>query len=317
MKTRIVILSAALILIMPATSFCQVGNILRNRVNKAINKRIEDKVDTAVNKRVEEEAQKQNADAQVQEGETPQGQGAENINLGNLLGGKITASYNEAYNFNNRIYMVTEMYDKKDVVKSDMYIYFNDSSTDGGFEAKLKGTSDGEQMEMAMTSVYDAANKIFIVLTDMGAMKMGLISEVPEETPVEGQAPDQKRARKGTSEAVITKTGNSKIIAGLKCDEYLFNDPETKEHGNLWVTRDLKLYSDKRVYSKGGAPMYYNHPDLADGAVLAMESYNEKNELQLRSETKEITRGLSHTISVAGYPLRQVNFDQAGGTRKK
>jgi hypothetical protein len=255
--------------------------------------------------------------AQEQGSETSQGQGAENINLGNLLSGKITATYSEAYSFNNRIYMVTEMYDKKDVVKGDMYIYFNDSSNDGGFETKLKGTSDGEQMEMAMTSVYDAANKVFIVLTDMGAMKMGLISEVPEETAVEGQAAEQKRSRKGTSEVVITKTGNSKIIAGLKCDEYLYNDPETKEHGNLWVTHDLKLNSDKRVYSKGGAPMYYDHPDLADGAVLAMESYNEKNELQLRSETKEITRGLSHTISVTGYPLRQVNFDQAGGTRNK
>ena len=310
MKTRVILLSAAFMLMMPSTSFSQVGNILRNRVNKAINKRIEDKVDTAINKRVEEAAQEQGS-------ETSQGQGAENINLGNLLSGKITATYSEAYSFNNRIYMVTEMYDKKDVVKGDMYIYFNDSSNDGGFETKLKGTSDGEQMEMAMTSVYDAANKVFIVLTDMGAMKMGLISEVPEETAVEGQASEQKRSRKGTSEVVITKTGNSKIIAGLKCDEYLYNDPETKEHGNLWVTHDLKLNSDKRVYSKGGAPMYYDHPDLADGAVLAMESYNEKNELQLRSETKEITRGLSHTISVTGYPLRQVNFDQAGGTRNK
>ena len=310
MKTRVILLSAAFMLMMPSTSFSQVGNILRNRVNKAINKRIEDKVDTAINKRVEEAAQEQGS-------ETSQGQGAENINLGNLLSGKITATYSEAYSFNNRIYMVTEMYDKKDVVKGDMYIYFNDSSNDGGFETKLKGTSDGEQMEMAMTSVYDAANKVFIVLTDMGAMKMGLISEVPEETAVEGQAAEQKRSRKGTSEVVITKTGNSKIIAGLKCDEYLYNDPETKEHGNLWVTHDLKLNSDKRVYSKGGAPMYYDHPDLADGAVLAMESYNEKNELQLRSETKEITRGLSHTISVTGYPLRQVNFDQAGGTRNK
>lgn len=317
MKTRIILLSAALILLMPSNSFCQVGNILRNRVNKAINKRIEDKVDTAINKRVEEAAQEQNTGDQAQGAETPQGQGAENINLGNLLGGKITASYNEAYNFSNRIYMVTEMYDKEDVVKSDMYVYYNDSSTDGGFEAKLKGTSDGEQMEMAMTSVYDAANKVFIVLSDMGAMKIGLISEVPEESPVEGQAPVQKRAQKETTEAVITKTGNSKIIAGLKCDEYLYNDPETKEHGNLWVTHELKLNSDKRVYSKGGAPMYYDHPDLADGAVLAMESYNAKNELQLKTETKEISRGLSHTISVAGYPLRQVNFDQAGGTRKK
>jgi len=316
MKTRIILLSATLILLMPSTSFCQVGNILRNRVNKAINKRIEDKVDTAINKRVEEATQEQNAGTQPQGAETPQRQGAENINLGNLLGGKITAKYSEAYNFNNRIYMVTEMYDKKDVVRSDMYVYFNDSSTDGGFEAKLKGTSDGEQMEMAMTSVYDAVNKVFIVLSDMGAMKIGLISEVPEET-AESQASVQKRTRKGTSEVVITKTRNSKIIAGLKCDEYLYNDPETKEHGNLWVTRDLKLYSDKRVYSKGGAPMYYDHPDLADGAVLAMESYNEKNELQLRTDTKEITRGLSHTISVAGYPLRQVNFDQAGGTGKK
>ncbi len=316
MKTRVIFLSAALVLLMPSTSFSQVGNILKNRVNKAINKRIEDKIDTAVNKRVGE-LQEQNADAQAQEGEAPRGQGAENINLGNLLSGKITARYNETYNFNNRIYMVTEMYDKKDVVRSDMYVYFSDSSPDGGFEAKMKGTSEGEEMSMTMISVFDAANKVFIVLTDMGAMKMGVISEIPEETQGEGQLSGQVSTEKGISKAVVTRTGNSKVIAGYKCDEYLFTDPETKEHGNLWVTRDLRLTSDKRIYSKGGAPMYYDHPDLADGAVLAMESYSAKNELQLKSETKEITKGFDHAISVAGYPLRQVNFSQAGRNQQK
>ncbi len=316
MKTRVIFLSAALVLLMPSTSFSQVGNMLKNRVNKAINKRIEDKIDTAVNKRVGE-LQDQNADAQAQEGEAPRGQGAENINLGNLLSGKITARYNETYNFNNRIYMVTEMYDRKDVVRSDMYVYFSDSSPDGGFEAKMQGTSEGEEMSMTMTSVFDAANKVFIVLTDMGAMKMGVISEIPEETQGEAQNSGQGRSGIGTSKAVVSKTGNTKVIAGYKCDEYLFTDPETKEHGNLWVTRDLRLTSDKRIYSKGGAPMYYDHPDLADGAVLAMESYSAKNELQLKSETKEITKGFDRTLSVAGYPLRQVNFNQAGRNQQK
>jgi len=228
------------------------------------------------------------------------------------MGGKVTLKYENSYSFTGKMYMQMEMYDKKEVTKMDYYIYFSENAPNGGFESKIVGTSDdGEQVAMATNMVFDGTNKIFIILTDMGTMKMGIISEVPEETATEGQPVEN------TPKPTITKTGNTRVIAGYKCDEYLYKDNESKDYGKMWVTKDLKLKGDKRIYSKAGLPAYYGNPDLEGGAVLAMESYNEKNELEMKSETKEINMNFPHTISVAGYSLRQMNFNQAQGQKKK
>jgi hypothetical protein len=327
MKTRaLFLLTAILLIVMPAVSNAQVGGLLRNKLNKVVNagtktvdKEINKEIDTAVEKEVIKARDKQNEEAQNQ----PANEGAEQnagevkkggkgFNLGGLMGGKVTSKYNESYSFNSRIYMQMEMYDKKEVSKMDYYIYFSDATPTAGFESKLIGTSDnGEQVTVTSSYVFDGENKSFIIMTDMGTMKMGIISEVPDETATQGQ-PAEK-----TPKATITKTGNSKVIAGYKCDEYLYKDNESKNHGKLWVTKDLKLKADKRTYSKAGLPAYYGNPEIEDGAVLAMESYNEKNELEMKSETKEINLIFPHTISVAGYTLRQMNFSQAGGQQKK
>ena len=154
--------------------------------------------------------------------------------------------------------------------------------------------------------VFDGLNKCILILNDMGSMKMGIISPVPEEGSTEYQAAENPDM------VTITKTGNTKMIAGYRCDEYLYKDNESKDYGKLWVTKDVSLNADRRTWSKAGLPAYYGHSDLDGGIVLAMESYNEKNELVMKSETKEIKKNISHSISTAGYSLRQVNFNQAG-----
>jgi hypothetical protein len=314
MRTRILFFLLAGLFILPVSSNGQVGNILRNKINKAINKKVEEKIDTAIDKSVKDAQktrEKETEQAGREEGTKPPDQG-KGLNIGSLLGGKVTSKYNDSYSFNNRIYMVTEMYDNKDVMKMDYYIYYSDTSPNGGFESKMISKSDnGEEVAIVTSSVFDGENKIFLLLTDMGSTKMGIISEVPDENTLQDQPAE------ASLKETFTKTGNSRIIAGYKCDEYLYKDNESKDYGKLWVTKDLKLKADKRTFSKAGLPDYYGNPDLAGGTVLAMESYNEKNELVMKSETKEINTGFNHTISTTGYALRQMNFNQAGGQQKR
>ncbi len=312
MKTRAIILSVILALIIPSYSYCQVGNILKNRINKAINKKVEEKIDTAVNKRVEEAAKTQETSTQQKENETTETREQGSINIGGLVGKKVTSRYNESYSFNNRMYMVTEIHDGKDVVNMDYDVYWNDNNLNGGIESKTTGTSEqGEQASAVTKIVVDGDNKSMIMMTDIGAMRMGFISEIPDESTL----PDQPEAK--TTKPDITKTGNTRVIAGYKCDEYMVKETDSKDHGLLWCTNDLKLTMDKRAYSKSGLSSYYDIPELKDAIVLAMETYNGKNELELKSETKEINLGISHTISTAGYTLRQINFNQAGTQQKK
>jgi hypothetical protein len=328
MKTRTIIFTFVLVFMIPFISTAQVGNLLRNKVNrvisagaKTLDKEIDKEIDTAATKAAQNAANKAHENAEQQQtGATGSetsvkssgSQPSKGFNLGGLMGGKVTAKYNPSYSFNGRLYMQMEMYDKKEVVKMDYYLYFSETTLTAGFESRMVGAADdGQQVSMLSSGVFDGENKSFLLLTDMGTMKMGIISEVPDENSLPEQPAET------TVKPTITRTGNSKVIAGYKCDEYLYKDNEQNGHGKLWITKDLKLKGDNRVYSKAGLPSYFGSPELEGAAVLAMESYNEKNELQMKSETKEIDMNYPHTISVEGYSLRQMNFNQAGTQKKK
>jgi hypothetical protein len=249
---------------------------------------------------VKTENQKENkSDAQT-ENESTGG-----FNIGALMGGgTVTSKYRESYSFNNRIFMQAEIYDGKDVVKMDYNIYFSDASTDAGIESKISGsTEEGDQVAMNSTFIFDGVNKSFLMLTDMGATKFGMISDVPDENATQTDA---------APKPIITKTGNSKEIAGYKCDEYIIKESGKKEYNKVWLTKDLKLKADKRTFQKAGVSALYDTPELRDAATLAMESYDEKGKLAMKSETKEINIGFKHDMSTIGFPLRQMNFDQAG-----
>ena len=324
MKTRTLLLSVVLIFALPLFSHGQVGGLLRNKAARVINagakalsKDVDNKTDSAAQKEAEKQVQNADQEIRQQDGDnkddTVQNENRRrgSLNLGGLMGGKVTAKYNESYSFNKRIYMQMEMHDKKDVTMADYYIYFSGSGQDAGFEMKMITSSEnGEQVEITTSSVFDAENRSFLILTDMGMMKMGIISEVPDESTVQ----DRDNSKEQT--ATITATGNTRMIAGYKCSEYLYTDPESEAHGSLWITKDLKLQADKRTFSKAGLPFYYNDPQLEDGIILAMDAYNEKNVLTMKTETKEINLNYDHTISVSGFSLRQVNFNQAGTQNK-
>ena len=328
MKTRALLFFTAILLIMTqAVSTAQVGGLLKNKLNRVINagaktvdKDINNKIDTAVNKEVvkaqdkqieeaKNQSDNQSADQNANEGK-PERKG---INLGGLMGGKVTSKYNESYSFTSRIYQQMEMYDKKDkTTVMDYYIFFSGTDPIMGIETKIEGTSDqGDQVAMNSTVVIDGPNMSFISMTDVSNMKMGFISAIPDDNS-QAQADGKTK-----TPPVIVKTGKTKEIAGYKCDEYTYKDEDNKRHGSIWATKELKLNVNKSAFSKAGMSSYYGNTDLDNSVALAMEQYNDKNELELKTDTKEVNKSLSHSISTTGYNFRQMNFNQAGGEQKK
>jgi len=337
MKTRTILLAIVLIFAIPALSSAQVGNVLKNKVGRAVNagvkvlnKEADKKIDSVATKEAQEaydKAERERAEkaAAVAAGEPDEaaeaGEETERVaadrpagglNFGGLMGGgKVTSKYRESYSFNNRLYTEMEMYDGKDVARMNYFIYFNTDNANAGFESKMVGSGEGgEQVEVNTTFIVDGDNKSFLMMTDMGGMRIGVISEVPDENSTEGQV------AKEDTDATITKTGNTKMIAGYKCDEYKYVDNKTKEYGFIWATKDLRLQADKRTFSKAGMSPYYGSKDLDNSVVLGMEGYNKKGELEMKSETKEVNLGYKHSMTTTGYSFRQMNFNQAGEKKK-
>jgi hypothetical protein len=338
MKTRTILLAIVLIFAIPAVTDAQVGNILRNKVGRVVNagvnvlnKEADKKIDSVATKEAQEAYDKAERERIEREAAEPQvaesdeqadttedsdsrsgNKPAGGFNFGGLMGGgKITSKYSESYDFNNRIYSEVEMYDNKEVTKMNYFIYFSDNTPSAGFESKMVSTTEDGDVQVNSAFIFDGDNKSFLMMTDLGGMRMGVISEVPDENT------EQTQAQEDQAKTTITKTGNTKMIAGYKCDEYKYTDEGTKEYGFIWSTRDLKLKADKRAYSKAGLSGYYGSPELEDGIVLAMESYDKKGTLEMKQETKEVNLGFKHTMSTTGYSFRQMNFSQAGQQEKK
>ena len=328
MKNRTLFLLLASMIMLPATSDGQVGNLLKNKLNKAVNagvktadKEVDNQTDTAVQKGAADAKQK--ADTRVDnnkkdngqpssEGETGStGQGdqtQQGAGFGKLFGNKIDLKYKEDYSFSSRIYMITESYDKKDVIKMDLFMYYSSSSPNIGVETKSITNTEGETAPVAAVMVMDGENKSFLMLTDMNGMKMGVISAIPDENTAQTQ-PDGKKAKKDTP-PTFTQTGNTRVIAGYKCDEYSYIDPDDDSKGKVWFTKDARLKIDKRGWQNTGMAAYYGNSAFNEGIILANEAYDEKGKLAMKSETQEINENFPHSISVKGYTLRQMNLNQ-------
>jgi len=300
---------AAFGVILPLASNAQVGNILKNRINKAINKKVDEKIDTAVNKKIEEAQQNQNDQQSESE---PQGRPGR-IGAG-ILGGKTDIRHNEEYDFTGRIYMQMETYDKNDVVKSDYFTYFNENTLNACIEITISDPEKGGGT-VPTRFLFDNDNRCFMMLMQGPDSKTGIISSIPDDSTLTVQAGTQNV--KEVNNATITKTGNNRMIAGYRCDEYKIVDPDVQGYSHVWMTKDVKIKADKKNWGKSGMPTYYDYPGFEDAMMLAMESYDKNNKREMKMETKEINNNFKHSVSTVGYILIKMNFGQAGAKQKK
>lgn len=329
MKTKVLYLLFAMMIILSSTASAQLGGVVRRAVNRQVNREIDSLLDKKVQdeqnknraKKAEEEkaaqaASEQNSAVEVHDnsndesgaaGETSADQGGGGMDFSGLFGNKVTLKYKDEYQFTSRIYMVSETYDKNDVMKMDLYMFYNTGSPFIGVETQTITDEDNTTAVQAKM-VMDGENKVFLMLSDVNGMKMGMISELPEEnTNIIG--PDGKPVKKYTP-PTFTRTGNQREIAGYKCDEYTYKNPEDKTSGKVWFTKDADLNIDRRGWNNSNMSYYYGSDQFNDGVILASEAYDDKGKLQMKSETKEINKNYPHSITSTGYTLRQMNLNQ-------
>jgi hypothetical protein len=305
MKTKSIFLLLVLVMMLPSRSNAQTWLLRR-----AVDRKLEHKVDSAVDKSDRDEAKtKQQADKKQSDTASAQSKGGTKATGRGLFGAKIDIKYDDEYKFTGRIYMQLETYDKKDVLKSDYYTYYNSNTLNAGIEMLPVDTKQGDK-NVPTIFLYDNDNKCFMMLLENSGSKTGMISTLPSDSAMAAQAKNQKGAN--PEKATITKTGNSRVIAGYKCDEYKIVDPDKDGYSNVWMTKDVKLKADKKYWGKSGMPTYYNYPGFEGSMMLAMESFDKNNKTTMKMETKEINDKYSHSISTVGITFMKMNFGQAG-----
>lgn len=301
MKTRSILFLLFLTLMLPGITNAQLGGAFR----RAINKQIDHKIDSAIDKSAKDNAKQKEQSAQSQSDNTA---GTKESGRG-LFGGKIDIKYLDEYQFTGRIHMQMENYTEKDPVVSDYFTYFNNNTLNAGIEVQPVNPKEGDKA-VPTTFIFDNDTRAFLMLLTSGESKTGIISSMPSDSAMAAQAKNQKGSN--PEKATITKTGNTRMIAGYKCDEYKIVDPDKDGYSNVWMTKDVKLKADKKYWGKAGVPTYYNYPGFEGAMMLAMDSYDKKNKPEMKMETKEINENFPKSISTAGYTFMKMNFGQAG-----
>src|SRR5665647_75546 len=170
MKTKSIFLLLVLAMFLPSISYSQ-GYLLR----RAINRKLEHKVDSAVDKSERDDAAKARANEKKADSTTVTTKSGTKETGRGLFGGKIDIKYNDEYKFTGRIYMQMETYDKKDVLKSDYYTYYNSNTLNAGIEVLPVDAKQGDK-NVPTIFLYDNENKCFMMLLENSGSKTGMIS---------------------------------------------------------------------------------------------------------------------------------------------
>lgn len=285
MRTKGFILFLAAAFLLPLNAEAQLGSKLK--------KKLEETVSKALEKEVAEEVTGQDSLAEQEERQ---------MDLSKLGIGKVTASYDENYDFRGMMRMKTEIYDKgKHEGTMDADLWFDAVKGNIGMESQTVTDDDGQSI--SAVAIVDSKNKVMITWAVMEGGKTGMIMPIPDSLATEtGEEVAE------TEDAVkIRKTGGSRTICGYRCEEYEVTEEDGKVVSNVWAADDLKLPGNRKLMgTQQGIPRSYGQGKIK-GAILASETY-EKGNLTTKSEVTKVDLNASHSISVAGVSLIQMDM---------
>ncbi len=293
MKTKGFILFLAAAFLLPLNAEAQLGSKLK--------KKLEETVGKALEKEVAEEVTGQDSLAE-QEGRQ--------MDLSKLGIGKVTASYDENYDFRGMMRMKTEIYDKgkhEGTMESDLWLA--EGNDNMGMESQTVTDEDGQSISAVV--IIDSKNKVMITWAVMEGGKTGVIMPIPDSLAAEtGEEVAE------TEDAVkIRKTGGSRSICGYRCEEYEVTEEDGKLVSNVWASDDLKLPGNRKLMgNQQGMPRSYGQGKIK-GAILASETY-EKGTLTTKSEVTKVDLNAAHSISVEGVSLIQMDMGKRGQKKK-
>jgi hypothetical protein len=320
MKTRALFL-ALLLTITHVMMYGQIGSMIKKGASKVLNSTVKaaskeaaNQADSAAQAKANEMAESnQNNNASGQAGGEGQGQqsGGGGMGLGaKLFSNEVTSKYKPEYKFGSRMYMQMELYDKDQVTKMDYNVHYSANDPSAGIEMKTVASTEEGSVPVNTLMVVDGENRSFMMITDLNGAKIGIISDIPDDSTLKDMNQPAKPPK-------VTKTGNTKVIAGYKCDEYLFQEADKKEYAKMWLTKDEVLKINKNVWSKSGLAGAYGYPGFEGMVIMAWENYDDRNKLIAKSETKEINTNYPYSMSVAGTTFRQMDFAKMQGQQNK
>jgi len=316
---KILFLASLLLFLVPFNGEAQIGSFLRDKAGDFAGSAI-DAADKRLTKKVEDEGAQFGEDVVDKTIDPYEGQidsisdrgstrvsngirssagglGAAMSSLSRM--GTVTIPYEENYDFKGEIVMETKFYSEGEEpgVMNMMLWMAEDTKSFGMVNEFVSGEVEEENLNMI--TIADNKNSCYIVLFSGESKEeggMGIISPISE---AEATGTDQSQAPTETSN--ITKTGNTRTIAGYKCDEYKYEEGDSK--ATVWIAEESLFGFNKFQLMRAGLSTYYTNMG-GNGFVMAYEGYVD-NQLAVTMEVTKVDKNASNKISTSGYQMMQ------------
>ena len=296
MKTKALILILAAAFLVPYNAQAQLGSKLKKKLEETINKATEKEVPEEAVDSTEENAESKEVGRQ--------------ISLPKLGVGKVTAKYEENYDFKGLLKMTNEMYEKdKQEAVAETDIWLDASTNSLGMETTTVATKD--DATLFTVAIVDMKNKVMMTYNIVDGGKSGMIMPIPDSLQTEASDATVDL----TDNVKIRKTGNTRTIVGYRCDEYEVTEEGSNETSNVWTTEDIDFKTNRKLLGgQQGMPKGFGKGQLK-GLTLASETY-EKGQLTSKMEVTKIDMDATHSISTADATFIQMNFLKWGQKKK-
>lgn len=229
-------------------------------------------------------------DAMDQKYGEPGREALNNWMYGNLMNVKVAPSYS----FPQTMHVHITTYSNGKVQKeNDMDMFFNAETKIYGIHSVNERRADEKVLVL-----FDKNQNAMIMLNEKDktgmAMTMNAFMSKEQQERMKNQHPQG-----GQTSNDCRKTGRTKMIQGVTCEEYVCVDKERNTRMEAWINTSIKM--DMSNMGARGPMAGFNGPQVT-GALMEMSSYK-NDQLEMKMEVTNYSAKANYAISTAEYRI--------------
>lgn len=211
----------------------------------------------------------------------------------------------ESYSYSGNIKMVVQSWNDNGVSEGEVFYTTYMTDNNKGFAMEFLNDKEGKSI-----MIFDFVDEKMIILSDDGKEKTGMVTHYAgledNVSAAFNEEDDAEVEDFSVYNPDMKKTGRSKMIAGLSCDEYTYEDEESDV--NLWMTNKLPADLWANMFSANAisAASYGNY----GGFVMEMDQRDKNSKDRVLMRVNEVNKNQNKMISTNGYQLMSIGGGQ-------
>jgi hypothetical protein len=290
---------------------------IQNRAQQKVEERVEQRANEQVDKEIDKQLdkvedaifnnEKENTESQTNGNKKSTNSRSEEhlTNMMKKMGMGEPVPVESSYSFDNLVQMHIESYDEKGKKKSDGE-FITHLSNDSKSMAYEFVSGDMAQPGMGFI-IIDAVNGATIILSEENGQKTGIVYGLGTflQTTSAGSVDDidlSETPETYLSNPNVEKTGRSKTIAGLSCEEYKYTDENTVS--NIWITKDLKM-NTQDFFGTLFKTAIYSH-GMGWGYMMEATTVNKENGEKSVMEVTKVDKNSKKKVVMGDYQVTNI-----------